>query len=574
VEARVTFRREGDWIVGVFEGVDGHGRPLHGEGRVNTREMLHPGAAAALMHPDALAAAGFSFSDLNPVHLVKSAAHAVSSAAKDVAHTVSKAVKAVEKIPVLGTALHATLAVTPFKLAADIASGARLDHALMAHFKDQLAVIHEVAPYAVTIVSFVPGIGTGVAAAVAAGAALAEGKSITAALEAGVRGAIPGGPLVQAGFDIAMKAAQGQNIGKAALEAARNQLPPAAQKAFDIGLAVATGKSLQAALANAVTSLLPGQLQSILDAGKAALAKTPGLSQLAGKLTDAAGHSGLTLAAGLLAHKGINAGALSAVRAKLQGSALAGFDAAIASQVPHQPWLKAVSTAAPIAAAAKSVMNSAAQTAHASAAASLVAQHAKAAQDAKNMEGLKRAFTAMKAAQKPAAKPAPHVAAHKPAMHAAARPPAKPAPRVAAHRPAMLPAARRVAAPPTHPLAPVVPEPNRPPIDVRAKSAFEAANTLLEAAEQTDAGRATLDGHLSDLAKRSTTSDIDGEKARRMLKILGIVRDWRTGLRAAQDDNTAAAASVHGMTGGLDLPPTPIPDPSRLIAAGVPPGSF
>lgn len=544
MEARVSFRREGDWIVASFDGVDAHGRPLLGEGRV-----LHQGVAH--MDPAALAAAGFSFGDLNPVKLVKSAAHAVSSATRDVAHAASSAVKTVtkplEKIPIISTALHVTLAVTPFGLAQQIASGARLDHALLNDFKQKISAATEVAPYASTIVSFVPGIGSGAAAAIAAGAALAEGKSITSAVEAAIKNAIPGGALIQAGFDVAIKAAQGQNVGEAALNAARAQLPPAAQKAFDIGLAVATAKSLQKALETAVTSLLPGQLQTIMQAGEDALKKTPALAAIVSTLKDTAQQSGVKLAAGLLAHKGMNEGTLAAVRSKLQGPALAGFDAAIKSQIPHAPWLARVPEAQVWRNIADAMHASPAQQAHAAAAA---------------------------AAAKPKS-PAPRspVAPH---LTAAAKPKPKPAVKphlTAAPAPVRRPTLTAAAPRPPSAAAALVPAP-RPPVDVRAKQAFEGANALLAAAEKDAAGQATLDGHLRDLASRATKNDEDGEKCRRVLKILGIVRDWRTALRAAQNQTTVEAATVHGMVGGLDLPTSPIPDPARLAAAGVPPGSY
>jgi len=281
--------------------------------------------------------------------------------AVDVATTVVTAptkivAAATAKIPFVGdvTRIVNDAASAPAKLATSIASGARLDHALVNHLKDQVKIVKEAAPYAQMVISVVPGIGTGVAMAMSAGLALAEGQSITEAAKAAIRNALPGGPLVAAGFDAAIKVAQGENVSKIALEAARSQLPPAAQKAFDIGLAVATGEKIQTALANGLASLAPAQLQSIVAAGKNAITATPGLAAAlkgvaAGKATE-----GFQLAAGLLSHAGINEKALIAARSQLPPDVRQGFDVALKAQTQHVPWLKNVVSAPSVASAAAS----------------------------------------------------------------------------------------------------------------------------------------------------------------------------------------------------------------------------
>jgi hypothetical protein len=274
--------------------------------------------------------------------------HQIANAASAVVHTV-------EKIPVVGDAVKITGEVysAPFKVAVAIGSGERIDHVALGALKDQLKIAKDAAPYAQMVVSLVPGVGTGVAAAMGAGVALAEGQSITAALKAGIRGALPGGPLVQAGFDMALKVAAGENVGQAALEGARSQLPPTAQKAFDIGLAVATGEKLQTALAKGLASFAPGQLQTILAAGEKALASTPGLADALKSVAPGAATEGFHLAAGLLSHAGINEKALIAARAQLPPDVVAGFDAALKTQMSHITWLKnVVSAPAPTASGA------------------------------------------------------------------------------------------------------------------------------------------------------------------------------------------------------------------------------
>lgn len=247
---------------------------------------------------------------------------------------------AISKIPVLGPVIKA--AASPITSVAALAQGERLDHVLADNFKAQVGAIKAVGPYAATVISFVPGVGTGVAAALAAGTALAEGKPIDQAIEEGIRGAIPGGAIAQAGFDLARKVASGENVGKAALETARAQLPPAAQKAFDVGLAVVSGKQLQSALVSAVSSLAPNEVKQILDVGAHMIQTTPGLSNLASSLSSDAARQGLQLASGALAHAGINEAAIRTMRSKLTGDVLRGFDAALKSQIQHVPWLSNV----------------------------------------------------------------------------------------------------------------------------------------------------------------------------------------------------------------------------------------
>jgi hypothetical protein len=119
--------------------------------------------------------------------------------------------------------------------------------------------VRESLRFAAMVAPFVPGLGTGVAAALGAANALASGERITDALIAGARNAIPGGALAQTAFDTAANLAKGKNLGDAALSAARSQLPggPAAQAAFDAGLALAKGKNIQEAIIAGGGRLLP-----------------------------------------------------------------------------------------------------------------------------------------------------------------------------------------------------------------------------------------------------------------------------------------------------------------------------
>jgi hypothetical protein len=272
----------------------------------------------------------------------------------DIVHAAGDIVHAVEKIPVVGDIVKITgeAYTAPLRIASNIASGARLDHVALAALKDQIKTVKDAAPYAQTVVSLVPGIGTGVSAAIGAGAALAEGQSITEIGKAAIRGALPGGPLAAAGFDAAMKVASGENVLQSTLESTRNLIPEGpGRKAFDIGLAVITGEKIQTALANGLVSIAPGQMQEILAAGQKALAATPGLANAIKGVAAGDATKGFQIAAGLLSSAGMNEKALTAARNGLPASVRQGFDAALKSQESHIAWLKNV-TSAPTAPAA------------------------------------------------------------------------------------------------------------------------------------------------------------------------------------------------------------------------------
>ncbi len=62
------------------------------------------------------------------------------------------------------------------------------------------------------VAPFVPGVGTGIGAALGAANALASGQPITQVLISAARGALPGGAIAQGAFDVAMNLAKGKNI--------------------------------------------------------------------------------------------------------------------------------------------------------------------------------------------------------------------------------------------------------------------------------------------------------------------------------------------------------------------------
>lgn len=203
------------------------------------------------------------------LHTVEHAASDLAAPVRFVAKEAQKGITAIEKVPVLGTLAHAVVAGTGLGLVTNIASGARIDRAVVSDFKDKLRAAKESAPLAESIVSVVPGVGTGIAGALAFGTALAEAHRIDDALIASVRGALPGGALAQAAFDTANGLLHGQNITHAALAAARAQIPPEGRAAFDVAIAVAHGQNLQRAVMHAAATVAPSVLSNILPSGAA-----------------------------------------------------------------------------------------------------------------------------------------------------------------------------------------------------------------------------------------------------------------------------------------------------------------
>jgi hypothetical protein len=116
-----------------------------------------------------------------------------------------------------------------------------------------------VLPYVQSVISFVPGVGTGISAALGAAQALADGRRIDEALVAAACGAIPGGPMAQMAFDSAWGLAHGRPVDSVVLRALRDRSPAGlAQRAFDTGLALATAKTAQEAGSARATPTLVG----------------------------------------------------------------------------------------------------------------------------------------------------------------------------------------------------------------------------------------------------------------------------------------------------------------------------
>ncbi len=239
-------------------------------------------------------------------HAASSVAHgithnAITKAAGSVVHTAvntalhnpiaNLANKAISAVPVVGPLATsvAHLVSTPLAVADQLAQGGRLDKVAMNSLQSALKDVKQIAPYAQIVLSAVPGVGTGLNAAIGAGLALASGQNITDALVAGTRSMLPGGPLAAAAFDVAHAAMQGKPITAVAL----NALPiaPAQKQALVQGISLAkdlaSGKKVSQALIDTATHALPADLQKAVQVG-AALAHAKTLQGAVGTLAQAA----------------------------------------------------------------------------------------------------------------------------------------------------------------------------------------------------------------------------------------------------------------------------------------------
>lgn len=180
---------------------------------------------------------------------------------------------ALKKIPVVGSPLASVygVAVAPAALAESIAKGQRIDHALVNNFKDQIKDVKTLAPYVQTVVSFVPGVGQGVAGAMGAAVALANGQPLSEAVLSGIKGALPGGPVAQSAFSAVSAVAQGKNISTAALAAL--PLPEAQKKALleatRIAGEIAKGKNVGDVAFSAALKQLPPDVAKAVQVGVA-----------------------------------------------------------------------------------------------------------------------------------------------------------------------------------------------------------------------------------------------------------------------------------------------------------------
>lgn len=184
---------------------------------------------------------------------------------------------------------------------------------------DAAGVVQDALPYVETALSLVPGVGTGVAAALSAAESLAKGQPITDALINAAQDAMPGGPAARMAFRTAVHMAKGKAIDEAVLNAAKAELPDAAQKAFDAGLAMAEGKRLQDVAVDAVMKSAPEQIKQLAKG-----AKVPKDAPVPERQRE-----GYKLARGVLRSKTVTPVQAVAIRKRLKPHTRAGYDLAM-----------------------------------------------------------------------------------------------------------------------------------------------------------------------------------------------------------------------------------------------------
>ena len=219
----------------------------------------------------------------------------------------------VKKIPVVGPLFHGLLGIAgePFAISEDILKGDRIDHVVVNEFRRRIGSVREIAPYAQTVIAFVPAVGPLASSAIGAGLAIAEGRPADEVAMAAVAGAIPGGALAKAAYDVGRAAIVNKKVGGVASlvsavgAAAGVQIPPAAGAALRGGLnalqAVANGTKPDRALLQGAMSAAPGvakglDLQADADALiSKAQAMIPSLSDAQRKVLHDALHTGIAM---------------------------------------------------------------------------------------------------------------------------------------------------------------------------------------------------------------------------------------------------------------------------------------
>jgi len=282
-----------------------------------------------------------------------------------VTHVASQGLGVIGKVPVVGGALHAVYDSSiagPLSLASNIAKGQRIDHAAVGALKANINAAREIAPYVQSVVTLVPGVGQGIGGAIGAASALAGGKNITEAMAEAVKGAMPGGPLAKAAFEIAQAGIQGKpidqvaiaalplgdaekkavlssvqaardiahgkNVAKSVYEHGKGLLPPEAQTALQTGIALGHAKNLQDLAKAGAAAAGP----SLAKLGAAKIMESPVLKSGLSALKDAQAQTGFKVGSGLMG-RAFTHQELTAIRGTLTPEAKKGFDLAAAAHI-------------------------------------------------------------------------------------------------------------------------------------------------------------------------------------------------------------------------------------------------
>lgn len=223
-----------------------------------------------------------------PIHVdvnVDAVGKFLSNCAKTVGREIGKAehvltdiegniTDAINKIPFVGgpisslfdAAYHLTMG--PALMLTSVASGQRIDRAVLNTVSDTVKSVKTVAEYTKMVIGLVPGVGTGIGAALGAGLALADGQPIDKAMIEAAASAIPGGPLAKAGLTMADEGVRAAidhtnldlgTIAQSMMEAL--PLPDPAKDALMTGVniagQIAHGAPLDTTLSQAAINALP-----------------------------------------------------------------------------------------------------------------------------------------------------------------------------------------------------------------------------------------------------------------------------------------------------------------------------
>jgi hypothetical protein len=325
---------------------------------------------------------------------IKTAGRDIGSATKAVEKETGKIGAAIEKIPIAGplfmavTDLASSAFIDTFTVIQAAATGKNIVKAVEKRLKQELNDVKEIGPYAQMVIAMIPGIGPIVSGAISAGLALAEGQSITNVLEAAAAGALPGGAIAKAAFDMGKNvienkglknfAALGGDLLAGVSAATGVPIPPAAQAAIMSGLGVAQdlaqgkkiataiedqantaitaalgglhlpaaatagikaglmtgvsmaqGKSLQSAIGQQITS--PSFVMAIGGAGADAIGAS-GVLQAAKGLVPSGGSSGFNIGIGCMKHA-MGPHTFTTMRAHLSPADQKGFDMAVSMHI-------------------------------------------------------------------------------------------------------------------------------------------------------------------------------------------------------------------------------------------------
>lgn len=327
-------------------------------------------AGGKVAHPDEMGLEVYDDMGLGFFKRLSRGAKSIGRAVGGTVRAGSKGISgALRAVPAIGPGLDAVWKlnpiVTPINVAANVVAGKRIDKAVYEGLKERIKAYQDIGPYVQTVISVVPAVGPGVSGAIGAANALSKGRPITEALIEGARGALPGGPLAAAAFDMAVAGIQGKPITEIALNAlpiplsadqkkmmvsgimaakdiadgkrvdealydrGKALLPPEAQKALQIGIAIAQGQKLQQIAAREVPKAIPsffklGNIRiganPVLKAGSDVLKSQPQV------------HNGFLAGLGFMQHK-ITPPALLSMRSALTGDQKKGFDIAVSTHI-------------------------------------------------------------------------------------------------------------------------------------------------------------------------------------------------------------------------------------------------